>query len=102
MWETLDPDGRRVALSPERWLHILERHAELELEPHTVLEVVGQPDFRLPGPRAGEERFYRSGLGPSRWLRVVVHYEGDRGVVVREPALVPRERGKDRAHAAGA
>ncbi len=28
MWETVDPDGRRVVLTFERWRHIIWRHAE--------------------------------------------------------------------------
>jgi hypothetical protein len=32
VWETRDPDGRRVVLAPERWLHVIEEHDELREE----------------------------------------------------------------------
>jgi len=82
VWETIDPDGRHVLLTRERWLHILERHQELEVDPDVILGAVADPDRRVAGPEMGEEWFYSSGFGPSRWLRVVVHCEKDRGRIV--------------------
>ncbi len=82
MWETTDPDGRRVVLTFGRWRHILDKHRELGRRRETVLEAVAHPDERLPGRKAQEEWFYRRTAWPSRWIRVVVHYEGDRGLIV--------------------
>ena len=82
VWETTDPDGRRVVLSFSRWHHILDKHGELGRQRDTVLEAVARPDERLPGRKAHEEWFYRRTARPSRWVRVVVHYEGDRGLIV--------------------
>jgi len=36
----------------------------------------------MPGRHHGEEWFYLEGAGPSRWLKVVVHYEGKSGRIV--------------------
>jgi hypothetical protein len=82
MWETVDPEGRRVVLSSERWRHICERHPYIDLGPEDVIGAVGQPDARVLGRTTYEEWFYREEAGPSRWIRVVVHYEGGRGFVV--------------------
>lgn len=82
MWETLDPDGRDVLLDLVGWAHILLRHPDLGVEPEVLLETVAQPDARSPGPQPSEEWFYRRGAGPSAWIRVVVHYERDRGLIV--------------------
>ena len=79
MWELVDPDGRHVVLSRVRWAHIVEEHDELRVEPGVVLATVSHPDRRTRGHEIGEEWFYRRGAGPSRWLKVVVHYERDRG-----------------------
>lgn len=79
---TLDPDGRLVELSRERWKHILEGHPELARHLESVTRAVREPDKRLPGRQDGEEWFYLAGAGPSRWLKVVVHYEGERGRIV--------------------
>jgi hypothetical protein len=79
VWETADPDGRRVILSAARWLHVCERHPDLGGRPEDLLEVVANPDARKPGREPGEEWFYRRSVGPSRWIRVVVHYERKEG-----------------------
>lgn len=88
MWETRDPDGRRVVLSPDRWRHIVERHPYLGLEPDDVMQAVARPDLRRDGRSVSEEWYYRRAAGPSRWTRVVVHYDGNRGFVV---TAFPRE-----------
>ena len=79
-----DPDGRRVELTEERWEHVLEpdRHPELEPYQAEVLQAVSTPDHRESGRRANEEWFFRRGVGPSRWLQVVVAYERERGWIV--------------------
>jgi hypothetical protein len=82
VWETTDPDGRVVVLTDERWLHVLHQHPDLDLRPETVLNTVARPSARSTGHRTNEEWFYRRGVGPSAWMRVVVHYERDRGFIV--------------------
>lgn len=47
-----------------------------------VLEAVRIPDRRRAGHEPNEEWFYREGVGPSRWIKVVVIYEADRGSVI--------------------
>ena len=49
MWETVDPDGRRVVLSFDRWRHIVEEHGELEPYRTALLAAVSAPDQRIPG-----------------------------------------------------
>jgi hypothetical protein len=71
-----------VGLTRERWLHILDRHRELRIHRDEILTSVALPDKRLPGREAGEEWFYRRGVGPTLWLKVVVHYEGGEGVIL--------------------
>ncbi len=78
----LDPDSRLVELSAERWSHIIDAHPELGSHLESVARAVREPDRRRRGRREGEEWFYLARAGPSRWLKVVVHYEGDRGRIV--------------------
>lgn len=47
-----------------------------------VLKAVRTPDRRCIGHESNEEWFYREGVGPSRWIKVVVIYEADRGSVI--------------------
>lgn len=75
MWETVDPDGRPVRLSGERWVHIVRRHRELRLNRDDILLTVARPDKRITGREPAEEWFYRRSVGPTQWLKVVVHYE---------------------------
>jgi hypothetical protein len=81
VWETTDPDGRLVVLEWEGWRHI-RGHRELDVSPEAILRVVAAPDERLAGRAPYEEWFYASGIGPSAWVKVVVHYEAARGLVI--------------------
>lgn len=78
----VDPDGRRVELTEERWRHVLDGHPELAPHLASVTRAIREPDQRRAGREVGEEWFYLEGAGPSRWLKVVVHYEGGRGRIV--------------------
>ena len=82
MWETVDPDGRRVVLTFERWRHIVDTHGELRRHRATVLAAVGHPDERVQARRPNQEWFYGSMPHRRQWVRVVVHYERDRGFIV--------------------
>lgn len=79
---TLDPDGRPVDLTEERWQHIVAGHPELRPHLQSVMAAVRNPDRRMAGRSAAEEWFYLEGAGPSRWLKVVVHFESGRGRIV--------------------
>jgi hypothetical protein len=82
IWETIDPDDRVVTLTFRRWRHILDRHRELRGQRRAVLQAVTDPHERLPGRRPDEEWFYGKETRRDRWIRVVVHYDGDRGFIV--------------------
>lgn len=77
-----DADGRVVELTEERWRHITSGHPELSGLQDALMRAVEAPERRLSGPAAEEEWLYVSGVGPSRWLKVVVSYEGQRGFIV--------------------
>ena len=71
-----DPRGRKIALTAERWRHIVEGHPELEPHVEDVLCAVRAPTETAPGREPDEEWFYLRDAGPSRWLKVVVAFEG--------------------------
>jgi hypothetical protein len=54
----------------------------MDVAPHEIVDAVARPDERLPGRAETEEWYYRRDLGPSTWIRVVVHYESGRGLIV--------------------
>lgn len=82
---TEDPDGRRVELTQERWAHIVDErvgHPELGGHQDAILRAVRDPDTVQPGRRSNERWYFLRGAGPSRWLQVLVAYDGSRGWIV--------------------
>lgn len=82
MWIAEDPDGRPVELTFERWRHIVRAHPELARWRRAVLVAIHAPTEVRPGPLPNERWHYLLGAGPSRWLKVVVAFDGGRGFVV--------------------
>jgi hypothetical protein len=79
---TIDPDGRRVVLSAERWSHINLRHPEVAPHLGEVIRAIREPDGRGSGRSTVEESFFLEWSGPGPWLRVVVHFESGEGVLM--------------------
>ena len=80
MWEAVDPDGRLVVLTFERWRHIVERHPELVELRDSILDAVAAPLVRRAGHDTNEEWFYASIHGPpTRFVRVVVLFREGSG-----------------------
>jgi hypothetical protein len=85
--ETHDPWGRPVVLTSARWMHVLRRHPELVLMIEEILDIVARPDVITPDPDDGRWRYWRAGVGPTRWLRVVVAWrEGAPWIVTAFPS----------------
>ena len=72
-----DREGREVVLTPERWQHIVSGHPEIEAYEAEVRRAVESPTAVRPGREAAEEWLYREGVGPSRWLKVVVVFDNE-------------------------
>jgi hypothetical protein len=53
---------------------MVDEHEELADAQDAILATVAAPDHRAPDPRPGRERYWRRGVGPSRWLMVVVAF----------------------------
>jgi hypothetical protein len=75
--ETTDPEGRRVILADAVWRAKIARdHPEIDRHLSEVLRAVTKPDHVAVDPIFAERtRYYARGVGPSRWLLVVVSYE---------------------------
>jgi hypothetical protein len=71
-----DPDGNEVVLLARIWENKIARdHPELSDHLDALMETVAKPDHVEPDVLPGRTRFYRRGVGPSRWLMAVVSYE---------------------------
>ena len=75
--ETVDPDGARVVLDARVWREkIVRDHPEIASHKDDAVRAVSAPDHVAADPdSAARKRFYLRGVGPSRWLLVVVSYE---------------------------
>lgn len=81
--EIRDRQGRDVLLSPERWRHIISAHPEIEIYAKEIRRAVESPTTVLAGREPDEEWLYLEGAGPSRWLKVVVAFDGEgRGRII--------------------
>jgi hypothetical protein len=73
--------GRIVVLERDRWEHVQE-HEQLDGHELAVMRAVEQADRSRAGSFPGSEVIYGRGLGPARWLAVVVEYDGLKGRVI--------------------
>jgi hypothetical protein len=71
---TLDPEGRRVVLTEERWTHIKRRHPDMAPHLRLIMQTVRDPDRRARGHSEAETWFFTHVGGYLPWLRVAVHY----------------------------
>jgi hypothetical protein len=69
-----DPNGARVLLSDTLWREkIVRDHAEIATYRAEVLQAVSAPDHVARDPNFERRtRYHARGVGPSRWLPVVV------------------------------
>jgi hypothetical protein len=78
-----DRQGREVLLSPERWIHIISGHPEIEVYEADIRRAVEAPTAVIPGREPNEEWLYLEKAGPSRWLKVVVVFDSEnRGRII--------------------
>ena len=83
MAQLTDREGREVVLLVRIWENkILRDHRELVGHLGAVLATVRAPDHGEPDSAPHRERLYRSAVGPSRWLLVVVSFEQKPGRVI--------------------
>jgi hypothetical protein len=80
--EVEDPHGRLIRLEPRGWAHIVDGHPDMAPHQDTILAALALPDHEDRDERTGRQRYWRRGLGPSRWLVVVVEFEDEVGRVV--------------------
>lgn len=61
---------------------IILGHPEMSRYLPEVLATMTDPQHIEPDPWTGRSRYYRSGIGPSRWLLVVVSFEQQPGRII--------------------
>jgi hypothetical protein len=78
-----DRAGRTVTLTERRWEDILEKRlGNLDGLELAVMRAVEHAEVSRRGNVPGREVHYARDLGPSRWMAVVVAYEGSAGTVI--------------------
>jgi hypothetical protein len=69
---------------------IIDGHPELAAHREDVLGAIEAPTETAPGRQPDEEWFYLVGVGPSRWLKVVVVFDSpSSGLII---TAFPRRR----------
>lgn len=72
---TLDPLGRKVSLPTRSWNHIAYGHPQISSNRDDVIRAIKAPTIWCPGHKPDQAWFYLEGIGPSKWLKVVVAYD---------------------------
>lgn len=79
LFEVRDREGRRVVLTEERWGHVLDEHPDMADFMPEVMRAVREPDHVLPARNPRRELLFLAGVGPTKWLFVVVQIDGPAG-----------------------
>jgi hypothetical protein len=67
-------------------MHVIQRHPQLVLLMDELLETIEYPEAVTPDPKPGRWRYWRGGIGPTKWVRVVVAWaEGPPSIVTAFP-----------------
>jgi hypothetical protein len=78
-----DTVGRPVTLTERRWHDILKKRlGKLDGLELAVMGAVEHAEVIRRGNVPGREVHYARDIGPSRWMAVVVAYEGPAGTVI--------------------
>lgn len=59
-------------LTQSAWEHIVRRHPEISSFERELLHAVAWPDVITPDNRLNRWRYWVRGVGPSRWMLIVV------------------------------
>jgi hypothetical protein len=88
------PTGGVVEITEEVWAHVMAEHEELAAYLDEVVATLEYPDYYESDVRPGRERYFRRGVGPGSWLRVVIEFgrESDRLVTAFAQQQDPRSR----------
>jgi hypothetical protein len=77
----IDPQGRTVWLTRERWEHIIDGHREVERHLPGLKQCVEKAEKRTRGKYEDTEKLWVRNVGPAKWFSVLVRYEGRTGTV---------------------
>lgn len=92
--DALTPEGRRVTLTRDDWLHISFRHPEVGLDPAAILRAVSSPDETHRGGRGEYHALKR--IDASHFV-VVIYELGEGGGLIRT-AFIINEKRKERRY----
>lgn len=77
----IDPQGRTVWLTQERWDHIIGEHREVERHLPVLKQCVEKAEKRTRGKYEDTEKLWLRNAGPAKWFAVVVRYERRTGAI---------------------
>src|SRR2546427_3491333 len=88
------PDGKKVTLTRDDWLHVRFRHPEVGNNPAALLQAVSHPDEIHQDRRGGHPALER--IDQRHFLVVIYEFAGGRGGVIWAGFIINEKRKKRR------
>ena len=92
--DALTPDGKKVTLTRDDWLHVIFRHPEVGTDPAALLGAVSHPDETHLDRRGGYHALKR--IDQRHFLVVIYELEMGRGGLIRTAFIINEKRKKRR------
>ena len=92
---TTTPEGKKITLTRDDWLHVQFRHPEVGTDPSMLLDAVSRPDELHVDESSGFHALKR--VDRTHFLVVIYKLEGaDRGLI--KTAFINNEKRKNRRY----
>lgn len=91
------PDGKKVILTRDDWLHVRFRHPEVGNNPASLLQAVSHPDETHQDRRGGHHALKR--IDQRHFLVVIYELAEGRGGLIRTAFIINEKRKKRRYRA---
>lgn len=89
------PDGKKVTLKRDDWLHVRFRHPEVGTDPGFLLQTISTPDELHQDQRGGFHALKR--IDRNHFLVVIYEFEEEGGGLIRT-AFIINEKRKNRRY----
>jgi hypothetical protein len=93
LWAETDPWGDRIALTDERWQHILNEHPDMKDHQGELRETIRQPNFVFQDEDVAEKHYFYRLFG-GRYLLAVIIKTAASFIVTAHFVRLPQKGGR--------